>query len=76
MELQTANEQASFYCNRCDKWVDGIDDPANQQQTAGFKQVLCDECGSAIPYRLPSFWKRLQRRASELLTQTLGSTKK
>lgn len=73
MELLSSNEQTSFYCNRCDKWVDGIDDPANTPPVAGIRQVLCDECGNAIRYRLPSFWKRLQRRASQFFAKTFRS---
>jgi len=47
MEMLTSKIEASFYCNRCDKWVDGIEDEENSPAIAGMKQVLCDECGGA-----------------------------
>jgi hypothetical protein len=65
MELQTAKEQSSFYCNRCDKWVDGIEDTQNSPDPKRILQVLCDECGAVIRYRTPGFWKKLQRRTSQ-----------
>jgi transcription elongation factor Elf1 len=64
MESQSAKLQPSFYCNRCDKWVDGIEDKQNSPDPREIIQVLCDECGGAIRYRVPSLWKKLQRRAS------------
>jgi hypothetical protein len=66
MDSLTAKEQPSFYCNRCDKWVDGIEDKQNSPDPTGIIQVLCDECGSAIRYRPPSFWKKLRRRVSKV----------
>jgi DNA-directed RNA polymerase subunit RPC12/RpoP len=76
MELLTAKEQASFYCNRCDKWVDGLEDNQNSPEIAGIKQVHCDECGAAICYRPPTLWKKLQRRASQFFGNAFGSWKK
>jgi hypothetical protein len=76
MELLTSKEQASFYCNRCDKWVDGLEDNQNPPEIAGIKQVLCDECGAAIRYRPPTFWNKLQRRASQFFGNAFGSWKK
>jgi hypothetical protein len=52
----------SFYCNHCDKWVDGIPD-ASKPAVSGFKQVLCDDCRNPIYYRAPRFWRKLQRLA-------------
>jgi len=57
METLTSKKEASFYCNRCDKWVDGIEDEENSSESGGIKQVLCDECGGAIRYRPPGFGK-------------------
>lgn len=68
MEQSRSSQPASFYCNRCDKWVDGIEDPENQPKSGAVKQVLCDECGSAILYRPASFWRLLRRRALEILS--------
>jgi hypothetical protein len=65
MESLSAKEQPSFYCIRCDKWVDGIEDKQNSPDPRGIIQVLCDECGGAIRYRPPTLWKKLQRRASQ-----------
>lgn len=70
MQMLNSDNRPSFYCNRCDTWVDGIEDPASQSPKAGIKQVLCDECGAPIIYRLPSFWTKLQRHASQLVSQT------
>ena len=76
MELESAKVQPSFYCNRCDKWVDGIDDTQNSPDPKGIIQVLCDECGSAIRYRLPSLWSRLQRRFSKFFGTLFGARNK
>jgi hypothetical protein len=76
MEVLTSKAEASFYCNRCDKWVDGIEDTQNQPAVVGFKHVLCDECGNAIRYSLPSFWRKLQRTASQFLGNAFASRKK
>ena len=76
METLTSKTEASYYCNRCDKWVDGIEDKENQPAVAGFKQVLCDECGGAIRYRVPNFWQKLQRAVSQFLGNSFGSRKK
>jgi RNase P subunit RPR2 len=73
MELQTAKEQPSFYCNRCDKWVDGIEDKQNSPNPRGIIQVLCDECGGAIRYRVPGFWKKLRRRVSQVFGSAFGA---
>src|SRR6266513_2768405 len=40
--------------------LDGIEDKENSSESWGIKQVLCDECGGAIRYRPPSFWKKLR----------------
>ena len=69
MEPSNANQPTSFYCNRCDKWVDGIEDPENQPKSGGMKKVMCEECGSAILYRPASLWKRLRRRAAEIFSR-------
>jgi len=73
MKLQTTKSQPSFYCNRCDKWVDGIEDTQNSPDPKAIIQVLCDECGGAIRYRVPSLWKRLQRRASQFFGSTFSA---
>jgi hypothetical protein len=74
--LLAAKELLSFYCNRCDKRVDGIEDVANYPAIRGIKQVLCDECGGTVRYHLPSFWKRLQCRTSQFFGNAFGSLKK
>jgi hypothetical protein len=76
MESQTAKEQLSFYCNRCDKWVDGIEDTQNSPDPKRIIQVLCDECGSAIRYRVPSPWKKLQHRVSQFLESAFSTKNK
>ena len=76
MEMLTSKIEASFYCNRCDKWVDGIEDKQNSPDPREIIQVLCDECGSAILYRPPTLWKKLQRRASRIFGNAFGSWKK
>jgi DNA-directed RNA polymerase subunit RPC12/RpoP len=76
MEMLTSKVEPSFYCNRCDKWVDGIEDEENSPGIAGMKQVLCDDCGSAILYRPPTIWRRLQRRASRFFGNAFGSGEK
>ena len=76
METLTSKQRASFYCNRCDKRVDGIEDKDNSSDIAGMKQVLCDECGGAILYKLPGFWKKLQRRMSQYFANSSGPAKK
>ena len=75
MELLALKEKPSYYCNRCDKWVDGIEDSENAPAVRGIKQALCDECGSAIRYRLPNFWNRLRRRVSLLFANAFGPQK-
>lgn len=72
MEMLTSKVEPSFYCNRCDKWVDGIEDEENSPGIAGMKQVLCDDCGSAILYRAPTLWRKLQRKASDSLEMPLA----
>jgi hypothetical protein len=76
MEILTSEKQPSFYCNRCDKWVDGIEDKENAPAIGGFKQVLCDECGGAIRYRLPSYWEKLSQEASVFFSKLFGSSRK
>jgi hypothetical protein len=76
MAILSSEKEASFYCNRCDKWVDGIEDKENASESWGIKQVLCDECGGAIRYRPPSFWKTLRRRTSQFLGNAFSSWKK
>jgi DNA-directed RNA polymerase subunit RPC12/RpoP len=75
VETLTSKTEASFYCNRCDRWVDGIEDNESRP-AAGIRQVLCDECGSAILYRPPSLWRKLQRTASQFLGNAFASRKK
>jgi hypothetical protein len=76
MDLLTAKEQPSFYCNRCDKWFDGIEDQQNSPGPRGILQVLCDECGGVIRYRPPSFWKKLQRKVSQVFRSTFRARNK
>ncbi len=76
MAILSSEKEASFYCNRCDKWVDGIEDKENSSESWGIKQVLCDECGGAIRYRPRSFWKKLRRRTSQFLGNAFNSWKK
>jgi len=45
--MLTSKIEASFYCNRCDKWVDGIEDEENSPAIAGMKQVLV--MSAAVP---------------------------
>ena len=75
METLTSNTEASFYCIHCDTWVDGIKDHENRLAGTGFKQVLCDECGSAILYRPPSFWRTLQRTTSQFFGNVFSPRK-
>jgi hypothetical protein len=76
MEAKTTKVQASFYCNRCDKWVDGIEDEQSHKGPPGYRQVLCDECGSTLRHRLPSFWHKLQQKISNLFDGIFSSLKK
>lgn len=76
METLTSKTEPSFYCLRCDKWVDGIDDGRNLPGFAGFKQVLCDVCGGAIVYRAPTLWRRIRRFAFRLFAKTSSPNNK
>ena len=76
MESKTTKVQASFYCNRCDKWVDGIEDEQSHKAPPGYRQALCDECGSTLMYRLPGFWHKLQHKTSDLFNRVFSSLKK
>ena len=76
MEMLTSKAEASFYCNRCDKWVDGIEEQGNAPAAAGIGQVLCSDCGGAILYRRPNPWQRLRRSASQFLGNAFASSKK
>jgi hypothetical protein len=76
MESKAAKVPASFYCNRCDMWVDGIEDEQGPKAPRGYRQALCDECGSILMYRLPGFWQRLQQKTSEFFDGVLSSLKK
>jgi len=62
VETLASDTDPSFYCNHCDKWVDGIPD-SSRPPVPGYKQVLCDDCRSPIYYRAPRFWRKLQRLA-------------
>jgi DNA-directed RNA polymerase subunit RPC12/RpoP len=76
MESKSSMVQASFYCNRCDKWVDGIEEEQGPKAPPGYRQALCDDCGSIVMYRLPGFWQRLQQKTSEFFDGVLSSLKK
>ena len=76
MESRATRVPASFYCNRCDKWVEGIEDERSRKAPSGYRQALCDECGSILMYRLPGFWQKLQQKTSEFFEGVLGSLKK
>lgn len=76
MESKISKVQASFYCNRCDKWVDGIEDEHGLKAPLGYRQALCDDCGSTLMYRLPGFWQKLQQKTSEFFDGVLSSLKR
>ncbi len=76
MESKTAKVQPSFYCNRCDKWVDGIEEEQSHKAHFRYRQALCDECGSTLMYRLPSFWHKLQQKTSDLFDGVFSLLKK
>jgi hypothetical protein len=76
MESKTAKVQASFYCNRCNEWVDGIEDEQSHKAPRGYRQALCDNCGSILTYRLPGFWQMFQAKTSEFFDGVLRSLKR
>jgi hypothetical protein len=76
MKSKTTKVQASFYCNHCDEWVDGIEDGPTHQGPPGIRQALCDQCGSTVMYRLPGFWRRLQAKIIEFFDSVLRSLKR
>jgi len=76
MGLLSLREPTTFYCIRCDKWVEGIEDEENSPKNVGIKQVLCSECGGAILYRVPTFWKKLRWKASQFFGTAFGFWKK
>ena len=76
MESKTTKVQASFYCNRCDKWVNGIEGEQSHKAPPGYREALCDECGGTLMYRLPGFWRKLQQKTSDLFDGVLSSLKK
>lgn len=76
MEMLSSGEQPSFYCNHCDRWVDGMQDKEEQVQIAGMKQVLCEECGNAILYQTPTLWGQIRRRVGNLFANTFGRFRK
>ncbi|PYU20112.1 MAG: hypothetical protein DMG30_22310 [Acidobacteria bacterium] len=76
MESKTTKVQASFYCNRCDKWVNGIEGEQSHKAPPGYREALCDECGGTLMYRLPGFWRKLQQKTSDLFDGVFSSLKK
>ena len=66
----------SYYCNHCDKWVDGVLDTRNRPVTGDIQEVFCDECGSTLRYRPPSFFRDLYQKALRWLRAPMNAPKR
>jgi hypothetical protein len=76
MKTKTTQVQASFYCNRCDMWVEGIEVEQGHKAPRGYRQALCDNCGDTLMYRIPGFWRRLQAKTSGVFDGVVRSLKR